>query len=505
MSSVVHRKVLQDKVTFYKKGSLNSGVGHPRTKTAANVGSHDKDKEYGSQRSSFGSEVEDNASVEHLIRKILIPNMGSLMLLFDALPQPTAYPDVNLQWYALVSLVVREFIKSWYSKISNDKDFVDEVINILVKITRQVESRLCDVDFETFLLDTLPAVLDAHVADYRLAKSRVNTALMPNMSLDAAFHSIRPHPALNDEESEKGYLNVMGHGVLVLVLDEPDLSSEILRSLALRIIVDLGLTNLVDKLSESWVIFELIGKLNRAQSGAEIRTELETETETVGEISTIKTQLSFLLTKILSTAKNNVKLMSRSIGYIASMSKSKVTTKMPNPPLVSRYIFPFFSHILQLPMRRPLLHATLQILAVPFTTEYIASAINRMTSDKLHEYFLIPSTAAQFLKLFRNILFPGNGRLMPAREIPDSVQQQVLRANAKEVLEGLLNHINGKTYNIMGGKAAEDAEAVLQMFESKLINKHLLLSILDLVIIETFPELKSDTPTNILKAKLASN
>ena len=57
----------------------------------------------------------------------------------------------------------RDFVFSWYSKITNDRTFVDEVINVIAHTTRSLEQRLRQIDLEVLLLDELPALLDSHV------------------------------------------------------------------------------------------------------------------------------------------------------------------------------------------------------------------------------------------------------------------------------------------------------------------------------------------------------
>lgn len=57
----------------------------------------------------------------------------------------------------------RDFILSWYSKITNDKTFVDEVIKVIAHTTRSLEQRLRQIDLEILLLDELPSLLDNHV------------------------------------------------------------------------------------------------------------------------------------------------------------------------------------------------------------------------------------------------------------------------------------------------------------------------------------------------------
>lgn len=81
----------------------------------------------------------------------------------DLLPPLTSRNDVDLQLYALISIVLREFVQNWYSKITPDETFVAEIVQIIAHCTRALEQRLRKVDLESLLFDELPELLDAHV------------------------------------------------------------------------------------------------------------------------------------------------------------------------------------------------------------------------------------------------------------------------------------------------------------------------------------------------------
>lgn len=81
----------------------------------------------------------------------------------ELLPPLTSSNEVDLQLYALISIIVKDFVQSWYSRITPDHEFVDEVIHIFAHCTRELEQRLRRVDLETLLLDEIPDLLDSHV------------------------------------------------------------------------------------------------------------------------------------------------------------------------------------------------------------------------------------------------------------------------------------------------------------------------------------------------------
>ena len=52
---------------------------------------------------------------------------------------------------------------TWYTKITPDHVFVEEVVKIIAHCTRGLEQRLRKVDLESLLFDELPDLLDVHV------------------------------------------------------------------------------------------------------------------------------------------------------------------------------------------------------------------------------------------------------------------------------------------------------------------------------------------------------
>lgn len=81
----------------------------------------------------------------------------------DLLPPLTSSNDFDLQLYAIIAIVIKELVHSWYGKITPDQGFVEEVIQIIAHCTRAVEGRLRSVDLESLLFDEIPELIDSHV------------------------------------------------------------------------------------------------------------------------------------------------------------------------------------------------------------------------------------------------------------------------------------------------------------------------------------------------------
>ena len=97
-----------------------------------------------------------------LIRRVLCP-AGDRRPLDVLLPPLTSSNDVDLQLYGLLAVIVKEFVYSWYAKLTPDRTFVAEVVNLIAHCTRDLEQRARRVDWEALLLDEIPELVQRHV------------------------------------------------------------------------------------------------------------------------------------------------------------------------------------------------------------------------------------------------------------------------------------------------------------------------------------------------------
>jgi hypothetical protein len=81
----------------------------------------------------------------------------------ELLPPLTSRNDVDLQLYALIAIILREYVQKWYNKITPDETFVAETVQIIAHCTRALEQRLRKVDLESLLFDEIPDLVDKHV------------------------------------------------------------------------------------------------------------------------------------------------------------------------------------------------------------------------------------------------------------------------------------------------------------------------------------------------------
>lgn len=114
-------------------------------------------------RSTGASDVSNKATAA-LIRRVLCPQCYAEPRPIDELLPPlTSSNDVDLQLYAIIAIVVKDLVYSWYAKITPDQGFVEEVIRIVAHCTRALESRLRTVDLESLILDEIPELIEGHI------------------------------------------------------------------------------------------------------------------------------------------------------------------------------------------------------------------------------------------------------------------------------------------------------------------------------------------------------
>jgi hypothetical protein len=81
----------------------------------------------------------------------------------ELLPPLTSSNEVDLQLYGIIAVIIKEFVQTWYSKITPDHEFVNDVVQVIAHCTRSLEQRLRKVDIEGLLLDEIPGLLEEHL------------------------------------------------------------------------------------------------------------------------------------------------------------------------------------------------------------------------------------------------------------------------------------------------------------------------------------------------------
>ena len=262
-----------------------------------------------------------------LIRRVFYPDTraGSkgLCSLDELLPPLTSSNDIDLQLYAIIAIVIKDTVHSWYGKITPDQSFVEEVIQIVAHCTRAIEGRLRSVDLEGLVFDEIPQLIDDHIRGSYYDSLRIVhpvnriTAFRTAHSLSSparfrtdprvVYHDLNPHPALSpvpelsqlstvteQSEHETQYRQLLVQSALAILLPTEDLDNACLRTLVADVIAETILGNAIGgKLCEGYFIWGNMSKLiemvkSRLEpktTGEEIEVDTRSRLEKFGLLS----------------------------------------------------------------------------------------------------------------------------------------------------------------------------------------------------------------------------
>ena len=149
-----------------KSSNLSAVAGTTPTSSRSSSHARPVKQRQNVPKTDFTSE---NATLS-LIRRVLSPQnghpsdqRGTPRPIEDLLPPLTSFNEVDIQLYAIIAIVLKDFVYAWYGKITPDHAFVEEIIQIIAHTTRALEQRLRRIDLEGLVLDEIPAVVIAHV------------------------------------------------------------------------------------------------------------------------------------------------------------------------------------------------------------------------------------------------------------------------------------------------------------------------------------------------------
>ncbi|KAF2224283.1 PXA domain-containing protein [Elsinoe ampelina] len=207
-------------------------------------------------------------------------DLSNSQSLDELLPPLTSSNEVDLQLYGIIAVIIKQFVQTWYSKITPDHEFVDEIVQIIAHCTRGFEQRLRRVDLEALLLDEIPELLNQHAKAYRIATSSSQdpTSSLLGANTRTVYHSLHPRPALSpvptesdpetvvaQQSNEAAWRQLLIEGVLELLLPPEDLQNPCLKVLVNEIFSEMIIGNVLGgKVSEGWFLWEGITKAIQA-------------------------------------------------------------------------------------------------------------------------------------------------------------------------------------------------------------------------------------------------
>ncbi|VVT48460.1 uncharacterized protein SAPINGB_P001790 [Magnusiomyces paraingens] len=462
-------------------------------------------------------------AAEALIRQVFLPREPANVDWRVRLPSLSRFDGVNVELYALIAVLCRTFVLSWYGSIVDDAGFLRDIAQTVAECTRRVEERLLRTDTYSLLLDELPLLLEMHVRDLRMVRARMGSAVLPRDSEEAAFHAVRPLPALDSPEDESLFLKVLAKGLVVSLLGEKDAMSPVARTLVASIIETVGLAGTVEKLSEPWMIYDMITKLldafvpltddsnsngggNGGRGGGGSGGGGRSVNTTINETSVAKLewwpvsqQAGVLYGRVVSYCGALVTAGGRWAAFVLSFAGGDETSlERARVPVVASGVFSCANAMLRVSTQRPLLAAAVRVLSSPFAFGRLRKVANRITAHGLERYLTNAGTMTAVIRAARMALFSeeGTGPMNPGRVPPDEEEKKQIRASAmRSIYLRVPDHVRGVLF---GDDTRNGVYEMLDLFGNKQVNKHLIYSIIDHLVTTLVPELTESTPQELL-------
>ncbi|MCJ1284109.1 hypothetical protein MMC26_003440 [Xylographa opegraphella] len=435
-----------------------------------------------------------------LIRRVLCPqshaNGPDARTIDVLLPPLTSSNDVDLQLYAIIAIVVKEFVYSWYGSMTPDLSFVEEVVRIFAHCTRALEQRLRTIDVDSLVFDEIPQLVEGHIQAFRTSHQILYppaTAVDPRV----VYHTLVPHPAFSpvpnvnahatvaeQSQNEEAHRQLLVQGALAVLLPTEDLGNACLRTLVADIIGEMILGNGIGgKACEGWVIWEGITKLvegvkarvERKPTGEEIEENTRSRLEKFGLLSERNEKAQEHMKASRSTAASENFWRTLQYGYLAFLVMRFVVlgfvaayTRPPGPltsrphsgaeeaaggrtgpaprpsrrPLLESRIFAVISLLLDLAHRAPWFVGWLclvrhHLVRRPRCLAAEGGLVDNFLRSLLATYVLTPAQLPPLLRTLRTALFPANA-LAPPRAVPSPDEQLAIKHRCADAILDLL-------------------------------------------------------------------
>jgi len=359
-------------------------------------------------------------------------------------------------------------------------------------------------------------------ADYRMAVERSNTVYAPRMSPQQIFRSYQPHPALaNGAESERQYLQLLSNGLLAVLLPNEDLSSDCERSLLREILASLVFGGMLDKLSEPFMLYEIITTvvrklrpdlappdpppvaLSRRSSVKPGVVRIETPPPTAprspppappGAIERTFVALAGTVSTIYSVLASLHHLL---LNPLPARPNRRVLIRSALPACIST--------LLNFRSLQPWLPSALRLLTKPFESRrtLLGALLDDLLISKLTPHLTSPQILIDILRSARATLFPGN---MPAppRKNPTEKEKKRIRTVAEHTLLAAFPEVATKVWWRRLDKkdmATQAGKNWLDPFAEKEVNKVLIVRLIDLVVARLLPELLTSGGVELRKLR----
>lgn len=402
------------------------------------------------------------------------------------LPPLTSSNDLDVRLYALFALLLHNFVYEWYTKslkLGSRDEFTKELVFLFAHISRNLQERInsADDEFIRLIVTDIPYLLEKHfesIQEVECMLARDGYEDTNEYSTNEIFVNewmMRFSDGLVDDENIATYRRLLVKSVVCLILPHENIESSISREFVTSLLDGIVLKNVVESFCDSFVIWDIIGK---------ICVKMSSQPKKEIEISATRRKSS----------------IHRILEFFVIDEKFEVRTENMLEFADFIPLFSFVNFLTLFDFRFPILFTFLQVvlqlmMKVGYFKRFISSSIKRVVCEKALKF----KNAEKLIDLLRHMMFPEDDRCqMKPRYIPQNENElkAIYDFNFAEVVKFLssdsnLSRILISKYEAQNPTAVKaKAKDTMQMFKHRQINQILIQKLIDLTIARIFPELQ---------------
>ncbi|OBT41256.1 hypothetical protein VE00_08965 [Pseudogymnoascus sp. WSF 3629] len=468
------------------------------------------------------------AATSALIRRTLHPTASKDTPLSSLLKPLTGDADADFEIYALLAVVMREFVVKWYGNITGDPGFVGEIGELVEGVVRKGWGRLGERRRENGgwggvvveVGGVVGEVGRGHVDGYRTAHT---TRLPPPYAASPRqiYHSLHPHPALSpvpdptdpasielQSANDAAYRELLAQRLLQTLLPPTERDNPALMALVGSILADLVIEKAVERACEPGVIWEGIAKVvegvaARGKSARRVDRGDDGTKRNGGWQATFWMVLQFAFLAFATVRALVIAVATSSSlprrGVRLSKSTTSPTTATGPTPVLGMKMWSFLARQVELEERMPWAYGALALgqwvmLYGPGRVGAVDGVVDRLLTHFL--LGLLPP-AAPALRALRGLLFPLNASSPPGAPVPVGEEAAKMRRRAVEGVVGLVPKWVGGVYfasgkaKVKGGREEEfeGVERMLGVWGDAWMNRCFVYSLLEAGVVGLLPEL----------------
>ncbi|KAG6850325.1 hypothetical protein H0H93_014900 [Arthromyces matolae] len=428
-----------------------------------------------------------------LPHRLLFPSITN-----DApLPDLVGITDLDAELYDVLALALRAFVLPWWSRISRyDKQFLPIISNVLTVVIRSLDARIRTINLPPLLLIHAPAIVTQHYRDYRNAHSKLTTSYAAGgaASLPQLFHQLQPHIAVSpDGNLDKEYFRQLVDHILHVCLPEENYKPDAERFIVREIILKVLLNDVIPKITQPWFIHRSILDLLQLQArlsqprppSPPSTSSFSFHTIIVLVLSAIQT-ISGVCLALIQAYKSTVNTIKR----VNERHSPQSANSLSSSQTYAEPLLTMFSELFTLQDRTAstFLLTTVRVMA-DFSSSFLDRLLSHLLETKLSLPFILTITRLSKRTLFPNG-YPGPPPIEPTLEEQAEFRALLVGWRPQGALASRLLPL------LLGPDPSKTLEAALDPLSSAPCNVHLVLFLLDLVVLELFPELALPTDTD---------